>query len=68
MEEKTFNAGDVVIQQGDEGDCLYIVDSGELDCFKLLPNNAKEKFLKTYVAGEAFGELAFKNMKVSLKV
>lgn len=58
MEEKTFNAGDVVIQQGDEGDCLYIVDSGELDCFKLLPNNAKEKFLKTYVAGEAFGELA----------
>ena len=37
MEEKTFNAGDVVIQQGDEGDCLYIVDSGELDCFKLLP-------------------------------
>ena len=26
MEEKTFNAGDVVIQQGDEGDCLYIVD------------------------------------------
>lgn len=46
MEEKTFNAGDVVIQQGDESDCLYIVDSGELDCFKLLPNNAKEKFLK----------------------
>ena len=39
MEEKTFNAGDVVIQQGDEGECLYIVDSGELDCFKLLPNN-----------------------------
>ena len=58
MEEKAFSSGDVVIQQGDEGDCLYIVDSGELDCFKILPGTSKEKFLKTYVAGEAFGELA----------
>ena len=58
MEEKAFSSGDVVIQQGDEGDCLYIVDSGELDCFKIMPGTSKEKFLKTYVAGEAFGELA----------
>jgi cAMP-dependent protein kinase regulator len=26
--------GDTVIQQGDIGDCLYFVESGDLDCFK----------------------------------
>lgn len=34
MEEKKFRAKDLVIQQGADGDCLYIVDQGELDCFK----------------------------------
>ena len=57
MDEKGFKEGEVVIQQGDEGDCLYIVESGELDCYKTMKNN-QEKFLKTYVPGEAFGELA----------
>jgi len=32
MEEKKFKAGDAVIKQGDEGDCLYLVEDGELDC------------------------------------
>jgi cAMP-dependent protein kinase regulator len=26
--------GDVIIKQGDNGDCLYIVEEGELECFK----------------------------------
>jgi cAMP-dependent protein kinase regulator len=34
MEEVKFSKGDVIINQGDQGDCLYIVDQGELDCFK----------------------------------
>ena len=34
MEEKKFNENDVVIQQGDEGAELYVVDSGTLKCFK----------------------------------
>lgn len=34
MEEKKFVKGDVIINQGDQGDCLYIVEEGELDCFK----------------------------------
>jgi len=28
MQCKSFKAGDVVIQEGDNGDCLYIVESG----------------------------------------
>jgi len=57
MEEKRFQAGDQVIKQGDEGDCLYLVESGELDCFKKFANEEQEKHLKTYGPGEAFGEL-----------
>ena len=59
MEEKQFKKGENVIKQGDNGDCLYIVDQGELDCSKRFPDNPNEdKYLKTYVPGEAFGELA----------
>lgn len=35
---------------------LYVVDAGELDCFKTFPEG--QKLLKTYKPGEAFGELA----------
>jgi cAMP-dependent protein kinase regulator len=59
MDEKQYSAGEPVIKQGDNGDCLYIVDSGELDCTKRFPDNPNvDKYLKTYHIGEAFGELA----------
>lgn len=35
-----------------------MVDSGELDCFKRFTKDGEEKFLKTYIPGESFGELA----------
>ena len=34
MEEKKFLNGETVIKQGDIGEVLYVVESGELDCFK----------------------------------
>ena len=34
MEEKSYNPKDVVIKQGEPGDCLYVIDSGELNCYK----------------------------------
>lgn len=37
---------------------MYVVESGELSCFKLFPGNEEPTFLKTYKPGEAFGELA----------
>ena len=58
FEEKKFNAGDNVIVQGDEGDVLYLVDSGELDCEKVFKAGDKPTYLKTYKPGESFGELA----------
>ena len=50
--------GDTVIQQGEEGDNLYVVDSGELDCYKTFKGNDHDTHLKVYQPGEAFGELA----------
>ena len=58
FEEKKYKKGDLVISQGDEGDVLYLVDSGELDCEKVFKNGDKPTYLKTYVPGESFGELA----------
>ena len=48
-----------MIQQGDKyGQHLFVVDSGELDCFKEFEKSKEPKFLKKYKPGEAFGELA----------
>jgi len=56
MEEVHFKKGDSVIKQGEDGDVLYVVDEGELNCYKKFANNAEETFLKTYIPGESFGE------------
>eukprot|EP00825_Cyclidium_porcatum_P049133 TRINITY_DN841_c0_g2_i2.p1 TRINITY_DN841_c0_g2~~TRINITY_DN841_c0_g2_i2.p1 ORF type:complete len:375 (+),score=79.28 TRINITY_DN841_c0_g2_i2:148-1272(+) len=58
MEEKAFKAGDKVIVQGQDGDNLYVIDKGKLDCFKKFQKDAKDTFLKVYQEGDAFGELA----------
>jgi cAMP-dependent protein kinase regulator len=58
MEEKKVEKGEVVIKQGENGDCLFFIEEGTLDCFKRFPNTTEDKFLKEYQPGEAFGELA----------
>jgi cAMP-dependent protein kinase regulator len=34
MEEKKYDKGVAVIKQGDQGDNLYVVESGTLNCVK----------------------------------
>lgn len=47
MEEKKFKPGDWVIKQGEDGAELYIVDTGELDCYKKFTKDQVEPtFLK----------------------
>jgi len=59
MEEKTFHKDEEVIRQGDSGDCLYLIESGKLDCFKIFNlEEGKPTFIKEYGPGDAFGELA----------
>ncbi len=58
FEEKRFQKGDTIINQGDSGDVLYLIESGTLDCFRRKNENSENQFLRKYVPGEAFGELA----------
>ena len=58
FEERKYSAGQNVITQGEEGDVLYLVDSGELDCEKVFKKGDQPTYLKTYKPGESFGELA----------
>ena len=57
MEERKYNADDVVIQQGDDGSELYVVYEGELNCSKIFSGKTESTFLKKYNPGEVFGEL-----------
>merc|ERR1712159_104551 len=59
MEECKVQNGDTVIKQGDKGDILFVVDTGNLDCFlRVGGEDEQPKLVRNYTAGEAFGELA----------
>ena len=58
MEERKVEPGHVVINQGEDGSELFVVESGQLSCFRLFAGRAEPTFLKHYQAGDAFGELA----------
>ena len=58
MEEKKFKKGENIINQGDNGDCLYFVEKGNLNCYKKFQGVDEPKLVKKYQPGDAFGELA----------
>lgn len=58
MQERRYQPKEWVIKQNDDGEELYIVESGQLDCFKEFTKGAEKTYLKTYVPGESFGELS----------
>lgn len=58
MIERKGKPGDTIISQGEDGDMLYVVDKGELDCYKRFKKDEDEKHLKIYKEGDSFGELA----------
>lgn len=54
----TKKAGEVIINEGDDGDNFYVVEQGQLTCTKVLKQGEAPTFLKEYNPGESFGELA----------
>merc|ERR1719453_125222 len=56
MLEVPAEAEQVLIQEGDDGDFLFVIEQGILDCKKKI--EGEEKVVKTCEAGDAFGELA----------
>lgn len=57
MKEVTVNQGERVINQGDAGDFLFVIESGDFDCM-IKQADGSEKVVKTCAAGDVFGELA----------
>lgn len=58
IEEVKVSTGQKVITEGDQGDCMYVLNTGALACTKVFAGTTEPKHLKDYVPGEGFGELA----------
>lgn len=58
IEEVKGGPNEVIIREGDQGDCMYVLETGELNCTKVFAGNTEPTQLKVYVPGEGFGELA----------
>eukprot|EP00930_Biecheleria_cincta_P032185 TRINITY_DN2233_c0_g1_i1.p1 TRINITY_DN2233_c0_g1~~TRINITY_DN2233_c0_g1_i1.p1 ORF type:complete len:424 (+),score=127.91 TRINITY_DN2233_c0_g1_i1:56-1273(+) len=56
FQEKTIAAGERIIQEGDDGDCMFLIESGAFDCKKII--GGEEKVVKKCGQGDVFGELA----------
>jgi cAMP-dependent protein kinase regulator len=56
MKEQILEPKVRIINQGDDGESLYVIEEGTLDCYKKI--GEEDKLVKTCVAGDAFGELA----------
>jgi NADH dehydrogenase len=56
IQRQHFQPGDVVFQQGDLGDSVYVIEEGECDVLR--EENGQPKLLATLKAGDYFGEMA----------
>jgi len=56
MSEVPLKAGEKVINEGDDGDFLFVIEKGSLECIKKI--DGEDKVVKTCDAGDVFGELA----------
>ena len=53
---KEYSDGEVVIRQGDAGECMYVVQSGSVEVFQ--SSGDTEIRLATLGSGDVFGEMA----------
>ena len=57
LKERRYKKGSIVFEQGDEGDSLYIVESGRLKA-SIRDEAGHEKILAVFGEGDYFGEMA----------
>ena len=53
---KLYSDSEVIIKQGDAGNCMYVIQSGEVEVIS--DNNGKEVRLAIRKEGDFFGEMA----------
>jgi len=56
MAERTVDAGERIINEGETGDVMFVIEQGSCDCFKQFDGH--EEPVKHCSAGDYFGELA----------
>ena len=56
MDSKTLAPDEYCIKEKEQGEELFIVETGQLACWKVF--DGKDTFLKHYNSGDVFGELA----------
>lgn len=55
--EKKYNKNEIIFNEGEKGDCLYIITSGKVKIIKT-DKNGKEKILAILKEKDCFGEMA----------
>merc|ERR1719382_834834 len=56
MVEKTAQANDRIIKEGDDGDVMYVIERGAIECLKTI--SGEEQVVKQCGPGDIVGELA----------
>jgi len=56
MAERSLDAGERIISEGEAGDVMFVIEQGSFDCLKQLDGH--EEVVKHCSAGDYFGELA----------
>jgi len=56
--QRTYEKGQLIFAEGDEGIGFYIVQSGRIRIFKISPEGGKEQIIHIFGPGESFGEVA----------
>jgi serine/threonine-protein kinase len=56
FERQTFAAGEVIVMEGDAGNCAYIIESGHCDVFRVIQE--ERVTLGVLGPGDVFGEMA----------
>lgn len=59
---KTYKDGEVIIRQGDSGNCMYVIQAGQVEVVR--DNNGKEVRLAVRKEGDFFGEMALFSREV----
>ncbi len=53
---KMYRDGDVIVRQGEKGDCMYVIQEGQVEVLR--EEGGKEQHLMFLEQGEFFGEMA----------
>lgn len=53
---KVYNDGDIIVRQGEEGDCMYEILEGSVEVLR--DKNGREVCLAVLTKGDFFGEMA----------